>query len=697
MHALNALKSSETARRWVSILFLTAINFGVYFASLSTGFFADDYEFLEPLARLDTPQYLAFYLDPRAQVLWYRPLHRGQMLIEWWLFGANAVGYHIVQILIHIVNGLLLWAIVARVSKNSRLGFFAALLYATFPVYALAINWINITDPAMTVFYLAGIWFWLNYLGKSATRPRRAGLAPAPTKTMARVRATLAVALSSGVRRDYVLALMMFALALLYKQMALTLPAILFLLDVLIVNSEDVIVSQAIAPHSAGKQSPDSGVGIAWGQESPLATTLVRWLRRYFAFGIVALAFLGLQRAAGSTGTFASVFGYTVGPHILLILAQYLALLVFPWGYYPPSDTQIVDQIPDFIPMWTVAWMVVAIVAYLWLLAKTRSRALLFLGMGCFITLLPVLPFPFIELRYLYLPAMFAAIALAIWFERAREILSRTVGQAQALPLQMPRPFALFAPLALVLLIVGNALVVANANAGIFEIARQRRVPFRDISRAHATFPDDTLLYFIDPVSPLSELSGMFTLRYGRGVNVSGDARGIAALRAHNAAFLYYFDETAKPIEIAIDQGDTARAALALPADLNARIRLDGYEIARARVRRGEMFVLLLYWRATGNIAVDYTVFVHLTDQHGKSVFGYDSQPHKGESPTSKWKLHAVNVDPILFVIPSDVPPGEYRLNVGMYDLQTQERLLFVDAQGQPMADQVVIEGVQVQ
>jgi len=43
-------------------------------------------------------------------------------------------------------------------------GFPAAFLYATFPVYALAVNWINITDPLMTIFYLLAIWCWRNYL-----------------------------------------------------------------------------------------------------------------------------------------------------------------------------------------------------------------------------------------------------------------------------------------------------------------------------------------------------------------------------------------------------------------------------------------------------------------------------------------------------------------------------------------------------
>ncbi len=632
-------------------LLLAAVVFFVYASSLTTGFFADDYNFIEPAARLDPPQYLAHYFDPRVQTMWYRPMQGIQIWIEWQLFGANAAGYHLVQILIHVVNCWLLFALVARVAQKAetapreasrakrvgtpptrqdmgalpavnawRLGLLAAFLYATFPVYALAINWINITDPMMMIFYLAGVWCWLNYLERRASR-------------------------------DYALTLLMFAIALSFKQMALTLPAILFLVDGLLVNP--------IRARDALKN-------------------LVGWIRRYLAFGVVAVAFFAIQYLTRSTHTFAGVFGYTVGPHIVSIIAQYLSLLAFPWGYYPATDTQVLE-FPDFIPPATVAWMLVALALYLLLLAKTKNRALLFLGAAIFVALLPVIPFPFIELRYLYLPAIGSAILLALLFDHA---------------LNLSRLARFFAPFVLALLVLGNAFAVANANAGIYEIARQRRVPFRDISRAHVTFPDDTLLYFIDPVSPLSELSGMFTLRYGRGVTVSGDAHGIAALRAHNAAYVYYFDETGKPMEVAVERNGNARASFALPADLNAPIKLEGFEIAASRVKRGETLVLLLYWRATGDIGKDYTVFAHLVDARGQVIAQSDSQPRKGAAPTREWKLQAVVVDPILLAIPADAPQGEYRLEIGMYDPITLERVQFVDAQG---ADKVTIAPILIQ
>jgi len=62
--------------------------------------------------------------------------------------------------------------------------------------------------------------------------------------------------------------------------------------------------------------------------------------------------------------------------------------------------------------------------------ARYRSRALLVLGSALMLTLLPVFPFPFVELRYLYLPAMASGILLAILFDHAFNILQRPASSA---------------------------------------------------------------------------------------------------------------------------------------------------------------------------------------------------------------------------------------------------------------------------
>ncbi len=593
----------------------------VYYPSLRTGFFADDYNFLEPVLRLNLGDYLIRYFDPRVQVLWYRPLQGIQILLEYKFFGANASGFHLVQIVIHWANCLILGGLIYRISSKWRLAVLSVLLYATFPVYALAVNWINITDPLMTVFYLLAFWFWWNYH-------------------------------RDGNRRDYAFTLAAFVLALFIKQMAVSLPIILFAFDSLVVRNR---------------------------------VTIQQLIRRYSMPILVLGGYLILQYSIRSTHTYASVFSYSFGVGLASILLQYASLITFPWGYFPPTDTQITEGLP-FVEWGNVVWLALSLIIYLWAILRTRSGALVFLGASIFIILVPVLLFPFVELRYLYLPGMAIAILFALGVEAAIRVARQ--------PVWIPQ----FAPIALALLTVGNGFSIASANAGIFEIARQRRVPFRDISLQHPTFPADTFLYFVDPVSPVYELSGMFTQRYGPGVVVGGTGQNQPNyLHSHKNAFVYYFDDSGAPRELVVGPTDSITITPALPANFDRTIALENFEIARADVKPGGVVVALFYWRAIAVVDKRYTVFVHLVDKDGKIVTGYDSQPRKGEMPTIDWPLHQLVVDAIILPIPQDVPTGEgFRLEIGLYELSTLQRLKLVDESGAFLADHLTVVPLRV-
>ncbi len=618
-----------------SCLVLSSIVFFIYVSSLATGFFADDYNFLEPVARLDPLDYFMRYFDPRLQTMWYRPLQGVQIWIEWQLFGANATGYHLVNILFHAINASLLFALVWRIVRKWRVAFAAAFFYATMPVYALAINWINITDPLATIFYLAGIWTWWSFR-------------------------------HTGKPRDFALTLGAYTVALLIKQMAITLPAVLILLDYLLIQPQ---VLAALIPNPRR-----------------LPAALGELARRYGAFALVAAIFLTIQYSTRSTHTFATVFGYSLGAQIISILIQYLSLLVFPYGYFLPTDTQFTEGMP-FSDERNLLWLALALGLYLCVTWRTRSRGLILLGLALLVTLAPVLPFPFIELRYLYLPAMCVGIVLALWLDHALTLLRE------------PRAASVVIGVAGALITLGCAFSIANANAEIFEFARQRRVPFRDISRAHPTFPDQTRLYFIDSISPPSELSGMFTLRYGRGVTLGANELwhdSIARWREHPTAFVYYFDATGKPIEVAVEPTITARALAPLPITFAAPLRLEGFELARETVARGNVVIVLTYWRATGKPAADYTFFAHLVDTSGRNVAGVDTPPRKGKAPTTQWLADQTHVEAFVIPVPREATPGAYRLELGMYESATQQRLAITDARGQPAGTALVIAPLQV-
>ena len=63
---------------------------------------------------------------------WYRPVQGIQYLIEYGLFGSDPLGYHVANVLLHLVNCLLLYGIVVHITGRKRTGAVAALLFASF-------------------------------------------------------------------------------------------------------------------------------------------------------------------------------------------------------------------------------------------------------------------------------------------------------------------------------------------------------------------------------------------------------------------------------------------------------------------------------------------------------------------------------------------------------------------------------------
>lgn len=105
--------------------------------------------------------------------------------------------------------------------------------------------------------------------------------------------------------------------------------------------------------------------------------------------------------------------------------------------------------------------------------------------------------------------------------------------------------------------------------------------------------------------------------------------------------------------------------------------------------RDGETAVVELVWRARRRPASDWVVFVHLVPRPGAPPASQDDgRPAGGTRPTTSWRAGEVVVDAHRLSL-SGLPPGRYRLAVGLYDPATGERLA-VSGGG----DQVLLETV---
>ena len=127
------------------------------------------------------------------------------------------------------------------------------------------------------------------------------------------------------------------------------------------------------------------------------------------------------------------------------------------------------------------------------------------------------------------------------------------------------------------------------------------------------------------------------------------------------------------------------------------QIELTGYSLDRRSVQPGQALRLTLYWRAIGPIALNYSVFAHVRGTGETLWAGQDSWPQQGAAPTAAWRLGALIVDPHPLTLKPDTPPGQYALEVGLYDSTTGKRLQVIAADGRPTdADFVDLSQVRV-
>lgn len=145
---------------------------------------------------------------------------------------------------------------------------------------------------------------------------------------------------------------------------------------------------------------------------------------------------------------------------------------------------------------------------------------------------------------------------------------------------------------------------------------------------------------------------------------------------------------TVGKIEIVPGAPPAVAAPNPVTADLGGRVRLLGYAIddRGSQVTPGQAVYITLYWQARSPLTADYTVFVHLADPFSSPRVQDDGQPRDGSYPTSYWDVGQVVTDTHTLMVPNDLPPGQYLVIVGMYLLETGERLPAFDAEGERFA-----------
>jgi tetratricopeptide (TPR) repeat protein len=139
------------------------------------------------------------------------------------VFGLNSTGHHFTNLLLHIANTLLLFALLRRMTGTLWRSAFVAGLFALHPLHVESVAWIAERKDLLSAFF-----FFLTLLAYHAYVRRSEGGGSNQERGKSNQYSVIS---NQGSRVYYALALVCFALGLMSKPMLVTLPFVLLLLD----------------------------------------------------------------------------------------------------------------------------------------------------------------------------------------------------------------------------------------------------------------------------------------------------------------------------------------------------------------------------------------------------------------------------------------------------------------------------------
>ena len=181
------------------LLMILLISFIAYLPSLQNGFVWDDELYVTGNKLIQSFNLKEIFSRNVAGN--YHPVTILVFAFEYQLFGLNATGYHVVNLLIHLLNVSLVFYAIRLISNKTGIAFIASLLFGIHPLHVESVVWVSeLKDLLYTFFFLASLIFYLKYIKNS-------------------------------LKKYYALAVILFMFSLLSKAMAASLPVAILLID----------------------------------------------------------------------------------------------------------------------------------------------------------------------------------------------------------------------------------------------------------------------------------------------------------------------------------------------------------------------------------------------------------------------------------------------------------------------------------
>lgn len=263
-------------------------------------------------------------------------------IVDFQLFGEWAGGYHLVNVLIHLANSLLLYFLLFRLTRAQGKSGLVAGLFALHPLHVESVAWIAERRDVLSCF-----WELLAILAYTRwTRLRGLG--------------------------HYLVVVICFVASLAAKPMAVTLPVVLFLLDFW-------PLKRALSECGKHPQSERNMLIRRLVEKAPLLL---------IALLISALTVFAedMQGVIGSLEQYPMLFRVA---NALLSYCRYLGLMVWPVGLHPHYPYP--DSIAPLTVLWTAGFL--GMVSFFCFRAWKSSPYLVVGWLWYLVTLLPVIGF----------------------------------------------------------------------------------------------------------------------------------------------------------------------------------------------------------------------------------------------------------------------------------------------------------------
>jgi len=281
----------------------------------------------------------------------YHPLTSLSFAANYQIFGLNPTLFHVQNLLLHLVNIILVFSLINKLTQKLEIAVIIALLFGIHPMHVESVSWISgRKDLIYSLFFLVSLIYYHKYITGNLRR------------------------------KFYNISMIMFLLSLLAKSMAVTLPLLLLLMD--------YYVNRKFTKKTLKEKMPFFALSII--------------------FGIVAI--MGQQ----TDEVAAIIENYSFGDRFFLIcygLIQYMVMLFYPFKQFGQSAIHYYpDKINGVFPIeYYIAPAIILVLLVIFILLKRYRKDLVFGFLFFLITISivsQIIPFgnSIISERYTYLP-----------------------------------------------------------------------------------------------------------------------------------------------------------------------------------------------------------------------------------------------------------------------------------------------------